>query len=166
VPKFVADSVETTGLKWVAPSSPSYVGAQASLSAGGQSISYTQNVETIISFNSENFDTDAFHSTSSNQSRMTIPSGKGGKYLFQGSMFLNTNANARLTIAKNGTFIREALSYGGQIGNTASTTNNPAVGGLITTATAGDYFELGFQSDVTTGTYTGYGSFTVTYLGA
>jgi hypothetical protein len=154
---------------WAAPAAPSYVGAQAALSASGQSISYTSGVETIISFGSENFDTDGFHSTSTNTSRMTIPSGKGGKYLFTGTLFLNTVPNyARLTLAKNGTFIREVLSYGGRIGSlvNAGSGNEPVIGNMITTAAAADYFELAIQTDVTTGTYTAYGTFTVTYLGA
>jgi hypothetical protein len=122
-------------LLWAAPAAPSYVGAQAALSASGQSISYTSGVETIISFGSENFDTDGFHSTSTNTSRMTIPSGKGGKYLFTGTLFLNTVPNyARLTLAKNGTFIREVLSYGGRIGSlvNAGSGNEPVIGNMIT----------------------------------
>ena len=164
----VADSAESLGMKWAAPAAPSYVGAQAALSASGQSISYTSGVETIISFNFENFDTDGFHSTVTNTSRMTIPTGKGGKYLFTGTLFLNTVPNyARLTLAKNGTFIREVLSYGGRIGSyvNAGSGNEPVIGNMITTAAA-DYFELAIQTDVTTGTYTAYGTFTVTYLGA
>jgi hypothetical protein len=150
-----------TAPEWAAPAAPSYVGAQAALSASGQSISYTSGVETIISFNFENFDTDGFHSTVTNTSRMTIPTGKGGKYLFTGTLFLNTVPNyARLTLAKNGTFIREVLSYGGRIGSIAN------AGNIVTTAAAGDYFELAFQGDVATGTYTAYGTFTLSYLGA
>ena len=40
------------------------------------------NAATLVAFATEDFDTDAFHSTSSNTSRITIPAGLGGKYLF------------------------------------------------------------------------------------
>jgi hypothetical protein len=42
------------------------------------------NTTTLITWNQEEFDTDAYHSTSSNTSRITIPAGKAGKYLISG----------------------------------------------------------------------------------
>ena len=54
--------------------------------------------DTAISFEAENFDTDAFHDNSTNNTRITIPSGKGGKYLFSFTM----------TIAANGSGVRSA----------------------------------------------------------
>jgi hypothetical protein len=41
----------------------------------------TTGTVTALTFNSERFDNAAMHSTSSNQSRITIPTGGGGKYL-------------------------------------------------------------------------------------
>ena len=40
---------------------------------------------TAVLFDAESYDSDAFHSTGSNTSRITIPSGKAGKYLLGGS---------------------------------------------------------------------------------
>jgi hypothetical protein len=75
----VADSsVSPTGLKWAAPSStPTFVGAYAYNNA---TVAIPSGAYTAVSLNAEIFDTDAFHSTSTNNSRMTIPSGKGGYY--------------------------------------------------------------------------------------
>ena len=64
-------------MEWQAPAGGGFVGCSLYNSAS-QSIS--NNTLTAITYNSENFDTDSFHDTSSNTSRITIPSGKGGKY--------------------------------------------------------------------------------------
>ena len=73
----VADSVEATGLKWVAPTAGGFVGCRL-YNTTTQSISH--GTATALTWDSEAFDTDAFHSTSVNTSRITIPSGKNGKY--------------------------------------------------------------------------------------
>lgn len=46
----------------------------------------------VVTFDSERFDTDAFHSTSVNTGRLTIPSGFDGKYLIVGHLGYATNA--------------------------------------------------------------------------
>jgi hypothetical protein len=68
----VADSTTSTGLKWV--------GFQG-CSVYGTAQTITNFTWTAINFASENFDTDGFHSTTTNTSRITIPTGLGGKYL-------------------------------------------------------------------------------------
>lgn len=70
-----ADSTATNGIKWAAlpASGSSFVGCRATGSTN-QTISNT--TQTTLNWNTETFDTDGFHSTSSNTSRMTIPSGK------------------------------------------------------------------------------------------
>jgi hypothetical protein len=47
---------------------------------------------TAINFNSERFDTDAFHDNSTNNTRLTIPSGKGGKYVAGASIRVDTGS--------------------------------------------------------------------------
>ena len=66
-----ADSTTATGLKWAtASSSPSFNGARVWNST-------TQNISTAtataITWNSESYDTNSYHSTSTNTSRLTIP---------------------------------------------------------------------------------------------
>jgi len=64
-----------------APAGGSFVGCMAVANAN-QTIS--NNTDTAVNFGGTDlYDTDAFHNPSSNSSRITIPSGKGGKYLFQ-----------------------------------------------------------------------------------
>ncbi len=72
------DSAEATGLKWAAPASPTFVGCSVYNSAG-QSLAN----ETLVAltWDSELYDTDAIHSTATNTSRFTVPSGLGGKWL-------------------------------------------------------------------------------------
>ena len=85
----VADSTETLGMKWAAPaaSTPTFVGCR--LKRNSQQV-VSNNTETSIQFNAEDFDTDAFHDNSTNNTRVTIPSGKGGKYLFVGTAYADT----------------------------------------------------------------------------
>jgi hypothetical protein len=58
-----------------------------------------------LSFDSENFDTDGFHDNSTNNTRITIPAGKGGKYLFTYLVrFAGNNSGRRdLALQINGT---------------------------------------------------------------
>lgn len=65
---------------WATPASstPTFVGCAAYLS-GAQST--TTSTATAILFDTELFDTDAFHSNVTNKERFTIPAGKAGYYL-------------------------------------------------------------------------------------
>ena len=164
-----ADSAEATGLKWATPATgTTFSGAQASFSASGQTVSYTQNSNLILSFNYENYDTDGYHNTGSNQSRMTVPTGKGGYFLLAANgIFLGTVPGvSRIILYKNGTQYGEALSYGGRIGDTAGNNNLSLIGSAVVAGSAGDYFEIAYQGDLSTGSKTAYGSFTIAYLGA
>ena len=72
--------------------------------------------DTAITFNAEEFDTDGFHDNSTNNSRITIPSGKGGKYLIiaQVSFATSSVGNRAVSINLNGAntinFIQHAPS--------------------------------------------------------
>ena len=67
---------------WATPSSgTTFVGVSLYKSANQ---SLTSGAGTNATFDTELFDTDAFHSTSSNTDRITIPSGKAGYYLLTG----------------------------------------------------------------------------------
>ena len=107
IASIVADSAEATGLKWQAPASGStFVGCSLKASAD-QTIS--NNTLTAVTWDQEDFDTDGFHSTSSNTSRITIPTGKGGKY--QVNAFAQWDANAtgdrEIHIYKNGASVKK-----------------------------------------------------------
>jgi hypothetical protein len=84
-------------LKWQAPASPTptFVGARAGIVSGSQQIA--NNTNTIVNFTSEtfqpNFDTDNIHSTSTNTSRFTVPTGKGGYWLCIATIQFESNGN-------------------------------------------------------------------------
>jgi hypothetical protein len=103
-----ADSAEATGMKWATPASvtPTFTGCVLFNSAN-QNISNATN--TILTFDSESLDTDAYHSTVTNTGRITIPAGKGGKYLIISTIRFDTNSTGRRIneIHKNGTKIKE-----------------------------------------------------------
>ena len=85
----VADSAETTGLKWATPAAAGFVGVSCT-GTGTQTLSTA--TWTAITWDTEEYDTDGFHSTSSNTSRITVPAGKAGKYLFTSHINLDTNS--------------------------------------------------------------------------
>lgn len=131
----VADSAEATGLKWAAPAGGSTFAGVRLYNSSNASLSNA--TTTIINFNSENFDTDGFHSTSSNTSRITIPSGKGGYYSI-GAIFSyeqNNTGIRQIRLIKNGTF-KEYVMY-----STAS--GGPIIGySSVWDLTVGDYIEV------------------------
>ena len=162
-----ADSTAPTGLKWATPAAGvTFSGAQAT--ANGTSYSYTSSVETLLTFATETFDTNNFHSTSSNTGRLTIPTGGGGKYLFNATgIFIGTVPGyCYVKLYKNGARISDALAYGASLGNVLTNSNGAVSGSIVHDAAAGDYFELYIQSDQSTGTKSLYGSFSCSFLGA
>ena len=163
-----ADStVSPSGLKWAAPASgTTFAGAQATNNGG--TFSYTSSVATALPFPTENFDTNSFHDTSTNTTRLTIPTGGGGKYLFTGTgIFIGTVPSyAWIMVYKNGAVISDGIAYGGRIGAIIGNANAPVGGSVVLSAVAGDYFELFIQSDQSTGTKNIYGSFSCSFLGA
>lgn len=105
-----ADSTAATGLKWAAAAS----GATFSgvLCGNTSSMSVSNNTFTAITWATEDFDTDGFHSTSSNTSRITIPAGKAGYYQVNGLLQADNNSTGgrEIRIYKNGSPVKGALS--------------------------------------------------------
>ena len=158
-----ADSTASTGLKWAAVSTtPTFVGCSISKSAV-QTIS--NNTNTLLTWDTEQFDTDAFHSTSSNTSRITIPTGKNGKYniSFAIRWVGNSTGRRRITIYKNGVSAF-AIESGASVDATS------VVGTYVMDLVATDYVEL-YAFQTSGGNLDAYetatGSiFQATYLGA
>jgi hypothetical protein len=148
-------------VKWAAApaSTPTFVGASAKDNAD-QAIANT--TYTKLTFNTEQFDTDAFHSTSTNTSRMTIPAGKAGKYLITGYINWESNSSGQRTfvVYKNNVFFQS-------FGSEAASGNANAISSFVMDLAVADYVELAaYQSsggslNVDDGRY-----FQVTYLGA
>jgi len=102
-----ADSSTATGLKWAAipASTPTFVGVSV-YDSSNQAIA--NGTTTALTFNLEYFDTNGFHSTTTNTSRLTVPTGKAGYYLMtaQGNYSLNATGQRDLILYKNGAYLR------------------------------------------------------------
>lgn len=102
-----ADSTAATGLKWAAASggTPTFVGCFV-YGTANQTVSNA--TVTTIPFAAENFDSDGFHSTTVNNSRITIPTGKAGKYLVivRGTFAQNNTGFRQTRVLKNGTAVQ------------------------------------------------------------
>ena len=159
-----ADSTAGTGLKWATPSS-TFVGCVAYTSAS--SFTTTGGTPYIFGWNAESIDTDGFHDNSTNNSRLTIPTGKGGKYLVTVQFEFNTATGMYF------------ISYFKKNGSQSSGVNRGACGSSdtnygfrnffyseIISLAAGDYVEYQLQTG-SSGTWTNtYGQFSCAYLGA
>lgn len=96
-----------------------------------QSVSSTS---AALTFDSEEYDTDAFHSTVSATSKITIPSGLDGYYLLQGGTF-GDNTWSWIGFKKGGNALR---GYGGTVSGGA----HYATSSAIILLAAADYVEL------------------------
>jgi hypothetical protein len=168
--QFLKVNAGATAPEWATLSTaPTFVGCRA-YASNDQNVANSTNV--IIGFNNENFDSNSFHDNSTNNSRMTIPAGYGGKYQVFANLAYNgnTSGNRVVDILLNGSIV--ATSYSG-----ASTTN--AITCTINLAmdlAVADYIQVQTSQD-SGGTRTVFGSstlspnqaataFQITYLGA
>jgi hypothetical protein len=148
---------------WATPAAttPTFAGC---LLTRTSDLSVTNSTDTAIQWQAETFDTDGFHSTVTNTSRITIPAGKAGYYLFTFSGFYDngTIANSdRIRFWKNGTAV---LS----VQETAQLQKGMVLSTIINLAES-DYVEaVAFQNTGgTTTIYSGIEShFSATFLGA
>ena len=136
-----ADSTTATGLKWATPSSgtPAFVGCFLYKSSN-QSLS--NDTSTVLTFTAEEIDTDGFHDNATNTGRITIPSGKGGKYLFIGYASFETNGTGSRAISftKNGSSTIASPTRIAALGESGSDTR--VNGQVIANLNAGDYVEM------------------------
>jgi hypothetical protein len=160
-----ADSTAATGLKWAAAAGGStFAGCYLYQTTG---TSFSNGSNTVIAFDTESFDTDAYHSTSSNTSRITIPAGKAGKYLFTAACgFSNVIGTRQMKMTKNGSDIRVMT----RVINTGMSLDSQFGASAIVDAAVGDYFEIYVYQDsgstLTSITGESKTSFSAAYLGA
>ena len=162
----VANSSTSSGLEWQTPASgTTFVGASVYKTAS-QTINNA--TETALTFNAEDYDTDAFHDNSTNNTRMTIPTGKGGRYLVTAtSAFLNNATGQRTVyIYKNGSTLLNTA----QLPGVSGTIDAFVTTSYVVNVSAADYLEIKvFQNSG--GTLTMFPdssrtAFQVSYLGA
>ena len=148
---------------WAAPAAGSFAGCSLSKSAA-QSISNA--TWTAISWNLENYDTDAFHDNSTNNTRITIPAGKGGKYLIASNLYnpSNSTGSRLIKIQKNGADI----AYGDwQRANSGHSTST--IFSQVLALAVADYIEVNLYQDSGGALDVNpsiESTFTATYLGA
>jgi hypothetical protein len=156
------DSAETTGVKWAAASAPAFSGVAAT-----QELTVANNTLTTINFTAEYFDTDGFHSNSTNTSRFTVPSGKAGYYMISmlGEWQDNSSGRRLVNFYKNGSTKLATL-------NIAANGANPLGCNLnyVANLAVGDYIEVKLQqtsgSTITWYMFTDAHQFSMYYLGA
>jgi hypothetical protein len=161
------DSTTGTGLKW-ATAGAAFSGASVYNSGSSQSIPNA--TETTVVFNSEYFDTDSYHSTSTNTGRLTIPTGKNGKYLIIGRVWFDVSATGyrEMRLNKNGNLLNIA-----KWNNNGSGIEVTLQLSVIVNAVAGDYYDLSVTQNrggsldlLEAGGNPGCNQFDIYYLGA
>lgn len=124
---------------WSTPAAttPTFVGCSLTKSANQ---SLANNTSTAITFDGEKFDTSGFHDNTTNNSRITIPSGKGGYYLITGNLKFTSSTGGvrRADLNKNGTLIE---LYFLQYPNAGSDWTGSSFASIENLA-VGDYIEL------------------------
>ena len=125
-------------------------------------INLSNNTWTALTFDSETYDTDGFHSTSTNTGRFTIPSGKAGYYQFRFAGQVG-EGQKQARLYKNG-------SAFGWIQASADSGANDAMYSAVWYGAVADYFEIYVKQSsgatrILYGT-TDFQNFQISYLGA
>lgn len=133
-----AASTTGTGLAWTTISTGITFSGCLLTNNGSQTI--PNNTDTFLTYNTETYDTDGYHSTSSNTGRLTIPTGKSGYYYVYSLVRWDNNTSGLRTM--------QITQGSGQssIGVIEATPGGASayIGfhqGSIRYAAAGDYFE-------------------------
>jgi hypothetical protein len=105
-----------------------------------QNVATSTNV--ALAFNSERFDTDAFHDTVTNNSRLTVPAGLGGKYLIHATIAWAANADSNMRTLQ--LVVNGATYIAIETGPAVSTGSQPTRQTISTVydMAAGDYVEM------------------------
>ena len=137
-------------VKWATPavSTPTFVGCALSKSAA-QNVTTATN--TAVTFDTEQFDTNTFHDNSTNTSRITIPSGYNGKYLFTAKLtseaLTASGAYRSLSFKKNGSVIAYFQNFSNTSGIPGSNVAWETSGTQILNLVATDYIEMFWYQD-------------------
>lgn len=151
---------------WATSSSGStLVGCAVYKTTTAQSIS--NDVDTNITFNAEEFDTNGFHDNSTNNERITIPTGKGGKYLLNLSILFASNSSGIRTVKF---LLNDSTTIGDMIFPALSGFQQRTFYTIVGSFSAGDYLTVnvnqnsGGSLNVNANQY--YTRFSAIYLGA
>jgi hypothetical protein len=150
-------------VKWAAPAAASFIGASAYRST---TLSLTADTVVIVTYANESYDTSGFHSTSADTSRMTVPSGKAGKYLCIANMFA-TGGSSRMIMYpyKNGSNVGGSPNWSYVFDNRGYGNAGAMTGSWVMDLAETDYVEVGLYSATNTATLQ-ESTFQFVYLGA
>jgi len=156
---------------WATPPSttPTFVGCMLRKTTD-QNISTS--TYTAITFDSEVLDTDGFHNNVTNNERITIPTGKSGKYLITASILYAPNAsNSRRNLVTLNGAVGVGTTVSDQRGGGFSGASSEVNFVGFYALTAGDYIQLNAYQDsgstlAAGGFSTAFSYFGVQYLGA
>jgi len=121
---------------WTTPSSGSTFAGCRLFKSAGQTVFDATN--TAITFDSETYDTNTYHDNSTNNTRITIPSGKAGYYLFVLKWSINESPTGyrQVDLRKNNSSVDRTSIRGTSSGQNFVTLST------IQSASVGDYFEF------------------------
>jgi hypothetical protein len=131
-----ADSTAATGLAWTTIASGSTFAGCRLFKDAGQTIADA--TQTAVTFNQETYDTNTYHDNSTNTSRITIPAGKAGYYLFicKWSLGENPTGYRQVELRKNNSAMDRTSIRGTSSGQNFVTLST------IQSAAVDDYFEF------------------------
>lgn len=141
-----ADSTTATGLKWASASSPTVNGVYVYFS-GFASQELGNGTFSTFTYANEHYDTDAFHDNSTNNSRLTVPTGLGGTYLIWWRINMQDMSaieTCHYRILKNGTDALQTSLFTTP-GNSYPTNSYDMA--FVWPLVAGDYIESQGKSD-------------------
>lgn len=113
---------------------PTAVGARVKRASGNVTAA-SGGSGTAIAFTAEDFDTDAFHDNSTDNTKLIVPSGKAGVYIFGGGFY--ADANCDINVLLNGT---TNIAFG-RAGGGDSSVVSYTISGAYQLA-VGDYLEV------------------------
>ncbi len=151
---------------WATPASGSTFSGCHLYNVNDQSFSVGVGANSV--FDSELFDTDGYHSNSTNNDRITIPSGKAGYYLIQGRVYWQSNGNGtRIAMIRKNAGATQLARFAMAAHSTNACINIQTIAYLA----VGDYVVLENYQDsntsiVTFGYSEQYTTFAAVYLGA
>jgi hypothetical protein len=121
---------------WATPASTNTVVGCSIYNSAVQTVANA--TASLVSFNSEYFDTNGFHDNATNNSRITIPTGKSGYYLITASLGYNFNATGfrETKILLNGSQLQATYNLVTSVGYTTQTF------ACVANLTAADYIQL------------------------
>jgi hypothetical protein len=150
---------------WASAPAATVTARGCSLTKGGSNQSLANATLTSVTFEAEQFDTNAYHDNSTNNSRITIPAGYAGKYQINGSILFAANSTGDRELYF---FINNSANYNYTVTKATSSLMG-LQGGVILNLAEGDYVEIKVYQDSGTNVNVLSGvnsTFSIGYLGA